>query len=159
MPTFAYLSTDVIGGCDGVNDYVINNGFKFRPVYSRNQHVCNPGYFLPANTDGCRACPAGYTCNGGTFSFNEQIAQGIEIKLRMTQNVSNACAVNLVYAASNNTTKLRPVFVPNETITVIFNNGETTETVTCVYDTALTLPEPPTRVGYIFAGWKVHSEQ
>ena len=47
-------------------------------VYEPNQHTCSPGYYLPANTDSCTICPSGNKCIGGTYTFNETTAQGIE---------------------------------------------------------------------------------
>ena len=42
------------------------------------------------------------------------------------------------------------------TVTLNFEdeNGNTT-TTTCTYDGLVNLPEPPTRVGYDFKGWKL----
>lgn len=147
------FDTTATNSCNNGFLYSTNNLAKINARFEPNSHTCGAGYFLPANTDACRACPSGYTCPGGTFVFNEHLSQGIN-KTYITSNVSNGCSDNLLPFG-----RMRAKFIPNETITVNFNNGETVETVTCVYDTALTLPEPPSRVGYTFAGWKVHTEQ
>ena len=47
-------------------------------VFTINIHTCEPGYYLPANVDGCTICPSGYACIGGTYTFNEEEDQGIE---------------------------------------------------------------------------------
>ena len=40
--------------------------------------VCQPGYYLPVNTETCNTtCPSGYVCPGGTFGFNAVADQGI----------------------------------------------------------------------------------
>ena len=38
---------------------------RLQVVYEPNQHTCNPGYYLPANTDGCTQCPQNNKCPGG----------------------------------------------------------------------------------------------
>ena len=45
-------------------------------VYEPNQHTCNPGYYMPANYDGCARCLADSYCAGGTYAFNETVTQG-----------------------------------------------------------------------------------
>ena len=46
--------------------------------YTINQHTCAAGYYLPANTDGCVICPADSYCAGGTYTFDETLAQGVQ---------------------------------------------------------------------------------
>ena len=43
---------------------------KYWAIYEINEYHCDVGYFLPANTLGCRPCPNGFTCPGGTFEFD-----------------------------------------------------------------------------------------
>ena len=51
---------------------------KYFAVYEINTYDCAPGYYLPANTDGCRVCDVfGKTCPGGTYAFNENESQGL----------------------------------------------------------------------------------
>ncbi len=50
---------------------------SWRAIYIPNQHTCAPGYYMPANTDGCVVCPENSYCAGGTYTFNETTAQGI----------------------------------------------------------------------------------
>lgn len=65
----------------GVTNNVCANNLSrdWYAVYQRNQHTCTPGYYMPANTDGCVACPANSYCSGGTFTFNETVTQGIDV--------------------------------------------------------------------------------
>ena len=62
--------------------------------YELNTHTCPVGYYLPANIDGCRACPTGFTCPGGTFTFNTNEYQGLQIGTISNNTLTNACAVN-----------------------------------------------------------------
>lgn len=62
-------------------------------LYTINHYACDAGYFLPANTLGCVACPSGFTCDGGTFPFNPDIYQGLDIQEIKTQT-NNVCAAN-----------------------------------------------------------------
>jgi len=47
-------------------------------IYTPNEHTCSVGQYMPANYDGCVACPADSYCAGGTYTFNETVTQGIE---------------------------------------------------------------------------------
>ena len=76
---------DIVDGC---MDY----GYM-AAIYEPNQHTCSPGYYMPAGYDGCMACPSDATCAGGTFAFNETMAQGI-VYDQMTQNISYGCAAD-----------------------------------------------------------------
>ena len=50
---------------------------KMSAIFVPNQRTCNPGYYMPANTDGCVVCPVNSYCTGGTYTFNETVPQGI----------------------------------------------------------------------------------
>ena len=53
---------------------------KYFAFYDKNSYTCAPGYYLPANTDGCRVCDVfGKTCPGGTYTFNENESQGLVV--------------------------------------------------------------------------------
>ena len=126
--------------CEDATDYYA--------VYEPNTYTCNSGYYLPANTEGCQPCPNGFTCSGGTFEFNPNEYQGAELNTIGTSTMNNVCADNFpmdMYA----------VYEP-KTVTLNFDddNGHTS-TTTCTYDGLVNLPEPPTRVGYDFKGWKL----
>ena len=52
-------------------------------LYEINAYDCPSGYYLPANTLGCKPCPSGFYCPGGTFQFNPDMFQG----LSFTENI------------------------------------------------------------------------
>ena len=128
-------------GCDNVRYHEI------QAVWQINEYTCKSGEFLPANTDGCKKCPDGHVCNGGTFTFNPERSQGIQYG-NFEQNTPFACS-------SNMPALLKAVYEP-VTVTLNFDddNGHTTWT-TCSYNGLVNLPESPTREGYDFVGWKV----
>ena len=126
-----------------------SNVSTMRAIFEPIEYTCASGTFLPANTAGCRPCPSGYTCSGGTYAFDDKKSQGaVRTAGLTTQNISNSCAIN----ASR---KMVAVYEP-KTVTLNFDddNGNTT-TTTCTYDGLINVPETPTRVGYSFAGWRL----
>lgn len=141
-PSMAAYTNDIVGGCAAGTP-------AFRPVFQPNEYTCNAGYFLPADTLGCEPCPTGHTCNGGTFTYSETKAQGINFTRPTTQDVVKSCSVNFG-------TVLSPIFQKNQ-VNLNFDdgNGNITQT-TCDYGDTITIPETiPTRPGYNFTGWKV----
>ena len=76
---------------------------RFEP----NEYTCNTGYYLPANATGCIGCLTGYTCTGGTYSFNEKSDQGINLNTPITTNVEQGCG------ASQTTSLFLARFEPN----------------------------------------------
>ena len=136
---YAYITENIVNGC--------NLSTSFTPVFQINTYTCDSGYFLPADTLGCQPCPTGHTCSGGTFEYNPTIAQGITFTKPVKSNVANGCSVNFGRF-------LRPVFQPN-TVALTYDDGVgNTSSGTCTYDGLISLPEPPTRPGYTFTGWK-----
>lgn len=135
-------------------EYTCNtNVYDYYAIYKPLEYTCQSGYYLPANTDGCIACPDGFICNGGTFSFDSNLSQGLSY---INNTIPNTSLTNM--CADNFPIDLYAVYAQNETITVNFINGDSSETVTCTYGDDLTIPEPPTRVGYTFTGWKVKND-
>lgn len=63
-------------------------------IYEINTYDCTSGYYLPANTLGCKSCPSGFNCPGGTFQFNPDIFQGLYFTENITTTVNNVCATN-----------------------------------------------------------------
>lgn len=122
-------------------------GVDYYAFYEPNTYTCEAGYFLPANTDGCVACPSGYNCPGGTFKANSDKFQGITIS-EVSTSLDNMCADNFP-------ADLFLVYEPN-VIDLTYDNGDgTTVESSCVYDGAVAIPPQPSRVGYIFTGWRV----
>ena len=76
-------------------------------IYEIDSYTCNVGQYLPANTLGCVSCPNGFTCPGGTFEFNPDIFQGLELGTITTNTMNNICAVNF----PNN---LTAIYEPNQ---------------------------------------------
>ena len=114
QPAFAELiNGDIINGCNTETLHDINNITNMFPVFSAHKHTCNSNEFLPAYTDGCRACPVGYTCNGGTYAFNETVAQGITEKRLLNESIAYGCSNNLLHP-NNNITNMIPVWTANQ---------------------------------------------
>ncbi len=109
----AYITNDIVDGCNIPTLHSVNNTTNMLPVFTPYQYTCSSGSFLPAYTLGCQTCPAGYTCNGGTFDFNETETQGLVQKTFITQSTQYTCSDNFLNAG-NNTTNMLPVFTPNQ---------------------------------------------
>ncbi|MBO7656670.1 MAG: InlB B-repeat-containing protein, partial [Alphaproteobacteria bacterium] len=63
--------------CD--TGYDLSYNANNEPVCSASSITCDPTQYLPANSVTCVDCTAGNYCPGGTFTFNENNAQGINI--------------------------------------------------------------------------------
>ena len=86
----ALVSTSVFADTDLMNDVSLPNGCiisnigvysdtsNLEPTWSINTYICQPGYYLPADGEGCVKCPNDYYCVGGAWTYNTQTAQGIE---------------------------------------------------------------------------------
>ncbi len=115
QPALAELiNGDIINGCNTETLHDFNNITNMIPVFSAHKHTCNSNEFLPAYTDGCRACPVGYTCNGGTYAFNETVAQGITEKRLLNESITYGCSNNLLHTNNNNITNMIPVWTANQ---------------------------------------------
>ena len=120
---------------------------KYFAVYEINTYDCTSGYYLPANTDGCRVCPTGFNCPGGTFEFNPDEYHGLYFESVPDATMNNICAANFPQ-------KMYAVYEPN-TITINWDDGTNTVQNTCTYGGAITLPPTPVRPGYKFGGWRI----
>ena len=102
------LMSNITNGCSsGLNDDTY-----LKATFTRSQYQCNPGYYLPANNDGCMICPEYYDCNGGNFTFNEIDTQGAKFKTFITSDIKNGCRTDFTKSI-NNTANISPVFTPN----------------------------------------------
>ena len=111
QPAFAdYIISDTPNACVDIDS---NNHTTMLALFTKNSHTCNAGYFLPAGVDECRACGVGYTCPGGTYSFNETTSQGIDFVYPVEQSTPNACVKDLMAINTNNHSNMLAVFIPN----------------------------------------------
>lgn len=104
------LMSNVPNGCSGS----LNTDTYLFATFTRNQYQCNTGYYVPANHDGCVVCPDIYDCNGGTFTFNEQVNQGnrLKMQIQITENIANGCKEGFL-RAYNNSANITATFTPN----------------------------------------------
>ena len=79
------IADDIV--CDSANTV-------YFAVYEINTYDCPSGYYLPANTLGCKPCPSGFNCPGGTFQFNPDMFQGLYFTENITTTMNNVCAAN-----------------------------------------------------------------
>lgn len=97
---FAYYTETIPNQCGAISDLFA--------VLTLNEYTCASGEFLPAHSLGCESCPDDYTCNGGTYSFNDNEYQGAEkSSAYITHDLTNMCAANAPHA-------LGALFAPNE---------------------------------------------
>ena len=92
---------------NGCNFNTTNQALVAR--FELDEYTCNSGYYLPADATACASCLNGYTCAGGTFAFNEDINQGINLNTPITTNVDSGCATKLL-----NNNRFLARFAPNE---------------------------------------------
>ena len=148
---YGYVTENVSSGC--------RSGMSINAVFQVNTYTCQSGSYLPANAVSCQPCPTDYTCPGGNFSFSEDVSQGITYGDLISQNVTNGCDTLLV-SHPNGSAKLNAKWRPNEINISWYNDGvqitnDPNAAATCVYNEMLSLPTPPNKPGYAFAGWKL----
>jgi hypothetical protein len=88
---------NVVNGCD-FDDVAFNMRARFEP----NQHVCSLEYYMPAGYDGCVKCPTGYSCKGGTYTFNENEPQGIVAVMPIQSKTLHGCSQDVLLGLSSN---------------------------------------------------------
>ena len=92
---FAFLLLIFITQIAMADDIVCDTNIDtYFAIYEINTYDCTSGYYLPANTLGCKSCPSGFNCPGGTFQFNPDIFQGLYFTENITTTVNNVCATN-----------------------------------------------------------------
>ena len=97
---FAYYTETIPNECGAVSELFA--------LFIPNKYTCAPGEFLPAHSLGCESCPDDYTCNGGTYGFNDNAYQGAEkSSAYITHDLTNMCAANAPHA-------MVALFTPNE---------------------------------------------
>ena len=110
----AYITQDTVGGCGyGYINIDNNNHSNMFASFTINKHTCINGEFLPADIDGCRSCPTGFVCAGGTYSFNKNKSQGIYMGRFFTQSLNNSCVKDLIGIDTNNHSIIFAHFTPN----------------------------------------------
>jgi hypothetical protein len=79
-------------------------GEKMSAVFEANSHTCSSGQYLPAGVDACTLCPVNNICAGGTYSFNETVAQGIQSCASGTfaPTGSTACYPHILHVGNDN---------------------------------------------------------
>ena len=69
--------TSIVGGCNILNLGAASGTVNLVPRFELATYVCDPGYYLPADAEGCIVCPMNSYCVGGAFQYNETTDQGI----------------------------------------------------------------------------------
>lgn len=109
-----YITQNISDGCYDDTIIIDNDSADLFAIFTPNSHTCGVGYFLPANIDECRACGAEHTCTGGTYSFNENISQGITWTTPFKQSAEYGCAKDMLNIDNNDNSVLYAMFTPNE---------------------------------------------
>lgn len=91
------ITQNIINGCNSDNLTPKNNEATIYAIWQTNSYTCAPGYFLPANGIECVKCPVNYTCNGGTFIFDENISQGIAVYPIVITDFIGGCANDILF--------------------------------------------------------------
>ena len=137
------VTENIRNGCKTDFLRAFNNVANITATFTPNVHNCNPGYYLPANTDSCTICPAGNKCIGGTWTFNETTPQGIEpcpasaphapagsaVCYPHILHLSNEIPNDIIYLKSTKTTTpALNVDMDNDGVADVFANMTTTRT-------------------------------
>jgi len=68
---------NIVGGCNILNLGVVSGDVQLIPTFELTTYVCNPGYYLPKDTEGCIRCSENFYCAGGAFQYDVETDQGI----------------------------------------------------------------------------------
>jgi len=129
------------------NICAINFPTILRAKYAKNTHSCTAGQYLPAGVDACTQCPANSYCVGGTYSFNENINQGIATCDNGYHSSAGAssCEPNIIQITWQGA----------ELADVLANHAET-----CTYGGDVRTPVKAIHIpGMTFVGWTVAPQQ
>lgn len=95
------VTQNIVGGCNADNWVSADNKTFMFAIWQINSYICAPGYFLPANGIECVKCSSDHTCPGGTYTFNENIPQGIIINLILTTDFAGGCVTDYLWPNAN----------------------------------------------------------
>ncbi len=96
------ITQNVQNGCSTGNLLPINNQASIHVIWQPNSYTCAPGYFLPANAIECVKCSSDHTCPGGTYTFNENISQGIMFNSILTTDFAGGCVNDILFPTNSN---------------------------------------------------------
>jgi hypothetical protein len=140
------VTENIKNGCktDFLKAFYFNNVANITATFTPNIHNCSAGYYLPANIDECRQCPANSYCGGGTYTFNETTNQGIT-------PCPSTHPTSVAGSSSINQCKKQINWYSTD-------NNLSTSTM-CNYNGLINLPPAPApRPGYVFNGWKLENK-
>ena len=98
------ISANINYGCDKGLLFPQNHTTEIFAVFEPLTMTCNAGQYLPANAIACVQCPLNNACAGGTYSFNETVAQGITACVSGTfaPTGSSVCYPHILHVGNDN---------------------------------------------------------
>ena len=126
------FNDDIFQGAVKQTKYINNNlnnlcstnfPHELSAVMTPNEHNCAPGYYLPANVDGCRQCPKNNKCVGGTYSFNETTDQGIEQCANGHAPIGSSICYGHILHIGNDVIYLKPTKLTTPSLNVGMDDG------------------------------------
>ena len=89
LPAFGAYTSTITNGCGTTDTKNIDALFEI------NSYTCSSGTYLPIDGTSCETCPVSAVCDGGTFTYSTEIAQGIHPNVTgpITQNAAEGCGL------------------------------------------------------------------